>query len=276
MTESITDRGACVQGILYRAARIREVPVIIRARSITADEIEFVVDTAEDLPLPPRELLAAALKRKFSLNLDLPSFYQFVHRIPELSHLPDHQAGLRPILKDSLFESLCLAIIDQQLTVSFAARLKQRLMQSYGRSYQTNGLELWLFPTLNDFDRLPPDALRILQFSRNKSSYVIDLARRFRAEPAWEQIQGTDDEIVDRLCSLRGIGRWTAEYGAMMGLGRVDTIPAADIGLMRMVQRTYHLPARPSEAQVRSIGQCWSPWRGLVTFYLWHQEDTQQ
>jgi DNA-3-methyladenine glycosylase II len=274
VTENAADRVAYLNGVLYRAARIREVPVIIRACSTAVDEIEFGVSAAEDQPLPPREHLIPALRRKFSLDLDLPAFYRFVRGIPELAHLPARQSGLRPILKDSLFESLCLAVIDQQLTVAFAARLKHRLMQTYGRRYTVNGLELWLFPTLDDLARLAPDALRPLQFSRNKSRYVIDLARRFLAEPHWEQLRGTDDQIVDRLCTLRGVGRWTAEYGAMLGLGLADTLPAADIGLMRMVQRTYALPARPTETQVRSIGQCWSPWRGLVTFYLWHQEDT--
>ena len=61
----------------------------------------------------------------------------------------------------------------------------------------------------------------------------------------------------------------------MMGLGLTDTLPAADIGLMRMVQRVYDLPERPTEDQVRKIGRDWSPWRGLVTFYLWHLEDAE-
>ena len=116
-------------------------------------------------------------------------------------------------------------------------------------------------------------ALRPLQYTRNKSSFITGLARTFLAEPAWNRLSGDDESIVQQLCGLRGIGRWTAEYGAMMGLGITDTLPAADIALMRMVQRVARLARRPTEPEVREFGARWSPWRGLVTFYLWREEE---
>ena len=121
VTENQSDRAAFSNDTLYRAARIQGNPVIIRARSCGLDEIKFRVSPAEDVPLPPKEAIATALRRKFSLDLDLPAFYKFVRKIPPLAHLPRHQQGLRPILKDSLFEALALAIIDQQVNVAFAA-----------------------------------------------------------------------------------------------------------------------------------------------------------
>ena len=132
-----------------------------------------------------------------------------------------------------------------------------------------------MFPASGELARLDPLALYPLQFTRNKSRYIIELARRFLSEPHWETLTGPDEELVSRLCTLRGVGPWTAEYAAMVGLGLVDTLPAADIGLLRMVRRIYHLAERPTEKQVRELGQDWSPWRGLVTFYLWHQEDSE-
>ncbi|MFC1543035.1 DNA-3-methyladenine glycosylase family protein [Candidatus Neomarinimicrobiota bacterium] len=274
-TESPADRLAFTDGILYRAARIAAAPVIIRAHSLATDEIEFAVSPAEETPLPAQEIIIAALRRKFSLDLDLPAFYQFVEELSPLAHLPAQQTGLRPILKDTLVEALSLAIIDQQVNVAFAARLKCRLLESYARLYRVDGHELWLFPSIEDLAGLDPDALHLMQFSRNKSSYIINLASRFMSDPDWESPDGTDEEIVERLCALRGVGRWTAEYAAMMGLGLTDTLPAADIGLMRMIQRIYALAERPTENDVRNIGRGWSPWRGLVTFYLWHQEDSE-
>ncbi len=275
VTESQSDREAFADGILYRAARIAGTPVIILAGSTATDEIEFMVSPAEDIPLPPEETIIAALRRKFSLDLDLPAFYRFLKRLPPLAQLPARQTGLRPILKDTLLEALCLAIIDQQVNVAFAARLKHRLLEAYGRLYRVDGLELRLFPAAEKLAALDPHALHTMQFSRSKSSYITDLARRFLAEPCWESPGGTDEEIAKRLCTIRGIGRWTAEYAAMMGLGLTDTLPAADIGLMRMVQQVYGLAERPTEDQVRKIGRDWSPWRGLITFYLWHQEDAE-
>jgi DNA-3-methyladenine glycosylase II len=274
VTENQADREAYANGILYRAAWIAGVPVIVQAGNITETELEFTVTSMEGAALPDDGDAKQALRRKFSLDLDLPAFYRFAAAIPELSHLPDRQRGLRPILKDSLLEALCLAIVDQQVNVPFAAKLKHRLLQTYGKQVQLNGQALWLFPDPGTLARLEPHALRPLQFSHRKSSYIIGLANTFMNEPDWEVLSGTDEDIVSRLCTLRGVGRWTAEYAAMMGLGLVDTLPAADIGLMRMVQRVYQLPDRPGEQQVREIARDWSPWRGLITFYLWHQEDT--
>ena len=275
VTENRDDRAAYVDGVLYRASRIDGVPVVIRVRSIATHELAFEVSPAEDRPLPPQEVVQAALRRKFSLDLDLPAFYRFVSRFPQLAPLAARQSGLRPILKDSLLEALCLAVADQQVNVAFAARLKHRMLETYGRCYPTAGLNLWLFPAINELAALDPHALYALQFTRNKSSYIVGLARQFLAEPHWASITGSDDEIVHQLCRLRGIGPWTAEYAAMVGLGLVDTLPAADIALMRMIQRVYGLDERPTESQVRDIGRNWSPWRGLVTFYLWHLEDTE-
>ncbi|UCH63717.1 MAG: DNA-3-methyladenine glycosylase 2 family protein [Fidelibacterota bacterium] len=275
VTENQSDRVAFADGLLYRAARIAGSPVIIRVGSLADDGLEFLISPAEDTPLPPKATVTAALRRKFSLDLDLPAFYRFVKRLPPLARLPARQAGLRPILKDTLLEALSLAIIDQQVNVAFAARLKHRLLNAYGRLYRVDGNELWLFPLAEELASLEPDALHPMQFSRSKSNYIVNLARRFLAEPYWESLNGTDEEIVERLCNLRGVGRWTAEYAAMMGLGLNDTLPAADIGLMRMVQQVYGLAERPTEDLVRKIGRDWSPWRGLVTFYLWHQEDAE-
>ena len=275
ITENREDRAAYLDGTLYRASRIDGVPVVIRARSVATDELAFEVSPAEDIPLPPPEVVQAALIRKFSLGLDLPAFYRLVGRHPQLASMAARQTGLRPLLKDSLLEALCLAIADQQVNVTFAARLKHRLLESYGRCYRVDGLDLWLLPTVEQVAALEPHALHPMQFTRNRSSFIVGLARRFLAEPQWEVLQGPDDEVVRELCRLNGVGPWTAEYGAMVGLGLIDTLPAADIGLLEAVRRLFGLPKRPSPEQVRQLGRDWSPWRGLITFYLWHQYEME-
>ncbi len=274
-TELESDRVASRDGAVYRAGRIAGVPVLLRACSLKDDEIEVRVWPADDMPLPDKDTIAAALRRKFSLDLDLPAFYSFLKSHPRLKSLPVRQRGLRPILKDSLVEALWLAVMDQQVNVAFAGRLKRRFLETYGRCYHLDGLELWLLPTLEEVAGLDPHALCPLQFTRNRSSFVIGLARRFLAEPQWATLQGTDEEVVRQLCQLRGVGPWTAEYAAMVGLGLVDTLPAADIGLLDAAQQLFELPERPNPDEVRKLGQDWSPWRGLVTFYIWHQYEME-
>jgi DNA-3-methyladenine glycosylase II len=68
---------------------------------------------------------------------------------------------------------------------------------------------------------------------------------------------------------IRGIGRWTAEYVLLRGLGRWDVLPATDAGLINGVRRAYHLDHRPSPEEITSLSERWRPWRGLATYYLW-------
>lgn len=274
-TEMAVDRAAWREGALYRAGRIAGVPVLMRACSLAADDIEFQVRPADATPLPDEATIASALRRKFSLDLDLPAFYQFIETHPQLRTMPVRQRGLRPILKDSLLEALWLAVMDQQVNVAFADRLKRRFLDAYGQCYQLDGLDLWLLPTVERIAALDPHALHPMQFTRNRSSFIVGLARRFLAEPQWEALQGPDDEVVRELCRLKGVGPWTAEYGAMVGLGLTDTFPAADIGLLEAMQGLFNLPERPTPEQVRQLGRDWSPWRGLITFYLWHQYEME-
>ncbi|MCH8328548.1 MAG: DNA-3-methyladenine glycosylase 2 family protein [Candidatus Marinimicrobia bacterium] len=272
-TENRADRKAFAGGFLYRALRIDQVPALLKVQNSADDELDAVVVPAGKKPLPRRSRVEQALRRKLSLDLDLPAFYRFLARDPALGSLAEHHRGLRPILKDSLLEALSLAVADQQVNVTFAAELKHRLLTHYGDQYELDGIPLWLFPDARTLAKLDNYALRPLQYTRNKSSFIVGLARTFLADPAWNHLTGTDESIVQRLCQLRGVGRWTAEYGAMMGLGITDTLPAADIALMRMVQRVANLPDRPTEPDVRAYGARWSPWQGLVTFYLWREEE---
>ncbi len=276
MTEIESDRRAFRNNTLYRASWIAGVPTIIRARNIGDSEVHFTIDAAQDRALPHENVIISHLKRKFSLDLDLSAFYGFVRGIPQLSHFPKAQYGLRPILKDSLVEALCLAVMDQQVNVAFAARLKRQVLQAYGHCYKVDDLDLWLFPHAKILAALDDHALTELQFTRQRSSFVIGLARTFLDNPTLGEMSGDDEDVVSQLCKLRGIGPWTAEYAVINGMGLMNSIPAADIGLMRMVQKVYQLQSRPDAEQVRKIGLNWSPWKGLVTFYLWHQEDREQ
>ncbi len=165
-TEMAMDRAAWRDGALYRAGRIAGVPVLMRAHSLAADEIEFRVRPADETPLPDEDTIAAALRRKFSLDLDLPAFYKFLEAHPRLQSMPVRQRGLRPILKDSLLEALWLAVMDQQVNVTFATQLKRRFLDAYGTCYRLDGLDLWLLPTAQQVAALDPHALHPLQFTR--------------------------------------------------------------------------------------------------------------
>jgi len=165
------------------------------------------------------------------------------------------------------FEALVWAILGQQISVAFAARTKRALIEQYGESVEVCGRTYRLFPLPERLAALAPDDLRPLQVSRQKGAYITELAR---SGIDLEALRGLpDEEVVERLVRLKGIGRWTAEYLLVRGFGRPDAIAAGDMGIRAIVGRLHGLGRNATEAEVRALAEAWAPWRGYAGFYLW-------
>jgi len=79
----------------------------------------------------------------------------------------------------------------------------------------------------------------------------------------------SDEDVMQQLVAVKGIGRWTAEIFLMFRLGRPDILPADDIGLMNAVHRAYRLRKRPDANKLRQMGEAWRPYRSVACWYLW-------
>jgi DNA-3-methyladenine glycosylase II len=78
-----------------------------------------------------------------------------------------------------------------------------------------------------------------------------------------------DDQVVERLTTVKGFGRWTAEMFLIFRLHRPDVLPVADLGIMTAVQRLYRLRKRPNPKKLAKIGEPWRPYRSVACWYLW-------
>jgi DNA-3-methyladenine glycosylase II len=200
---------------------------------------------------------------------------------PLLDSMPDHDEvgqelianfrGLRPVLLPDLFETIVWAIIGQQINVIFAAKCKRAFVERFGTRFGVDGQSWMLFPSPDQVVQIEETQLAEIQFSRQKSRYILNLAR--------EIVVGRLDlealldlpplAAQERLEQLTGIGRWTAEYVLMRGIGHPDVIPAGDGGLRRIVGQRYGMGRLASEDEVRSIAVRWAGWRSYFAFYLW-------
>tara|TARA_B100000315_G_C14596161_1_gene599734 strand:+ start:25422 stop:26291 length:870 start_codon:yes stop_codon:yes gene_type:complete len=216
--------------------------------------------------------ISQEISQRFGLNQKITSFYKFISGNEYLKPMIQKLNGLRMYQKSTPFEALVTAITDQQLNVAFAIKLKQRFIKNFGIKHQVNGEIFYSFPTPEQIALLKDDALKQFQYSGMKSKYIIQLAKGIVKGdyPLENWMTLKNDELIERLTGIYGVGRWTAEYTAMIGFNRCDIVPAADIGLQRAVQKCYGLSKRPTEDDVRKIAESWQPWRGLTTYYLWH------
>jgi DNA-3-methyladenine glycosylase II len=223
-------------------------------------------------------LAAEAVGRWWRLDQDPAELEPIAARDPVLGGLLARLRGARAPLMPSPFECLVWAILGQQITVAFAYKMKRALVERYGERLAYAGRTYWLFPEAARLAEADPDELRGLQFSRQKREYVRGLAALVaEGRIPWDELAARPaEEAIAALAALRGVGRWTAEYVLMRGLGHADVIPAADIGLQTAIGRAYGLGRKATEREVRALAERWVPRRSHAAFAWWWSRSAER
>lgn len=159
------------------------------------------------------------------------------------------------------FAVLARAIVAQQISTKAARAITERLKKTLGRRRLTAGGIL----------ATDDAALRAAGLSAGKLRYLKDLAEKTKGGILGfaEFAALPDEDIIARLTTVHGIGRWTAEMFLIFSLGRLDVLPVADFGLRAGVQRHYELAELPAKAQLTKLAECWRPYRSIATWYIW-------
>jgi DNA-3-methyladenine glycosylase II len=164
------------------------------------------------------------------------------------------------------FPALCKAIFSQQISTRIAAILFERFRALFPGRRPTPVAVLAAFK-----GAAAQTTVRACGLSRQKKLYLIDLARHFADGriPTRRLNRMNDDQVIESLTAVHGIGRWTAEMFLMFVLNRPDVLPVDDLGLRQAVKVFYRLREMPDAARTRRIAKNWSPWRSVATWYLW-------
>jgi DNA-3-methyladenine glycosylase II len=168
------------------------------------------------------------------------------------------------------FQAIVEAIVWQQLSGKAAATIFGRFLALFpGRG------EPGSFPTPSEVAEKSDGELRSIGFSRQKIGYLRDLCERIASGrlPLDHLGDMSDDQVVDLLTQVKGIGRWTAEMVLMFRLHRPDVLPADDLGIVKAVRALYKLRKDPDADRIRKIGEKWRPYRSIASWYLWQSRD---
>ena len=103
-----------------------------------------------------------------------------------------------------------------------------------------------------------------VEFMKDLSRKVLDGAVDFKKMKTW-----SDEEVIEHLVQVKGIGRWTAEMFLMFSLGREDIFSYGDLGLRNAMRKLYNLRKHPSPKQAEKISSAWKPYRSYASRYLW-------
>lgn len=161
------------------------------------------------------------------------------------------------------YQALVESIVYQQLTGRAAATIYSRVCRAFGSSR---------CPTAQQIAAASCETLRGAGLSRSKAEALRDLAARSLAGEVPSRAETTrlsDEEIVERLTAVRGVGRWTAEMFLIFTLGRPDILPVDDYGVRKGFARANGREILPKPKELATHGERWRPFRTVASWYLW-------
>lgn len=242
----------------------------------TGLRVRILTGTGNGMGSPAKEsetlsLVTRQVERQFATGLDLAPFYRVVRSDAILRALTGHFRGMRIPQAATVYETVVCAIIEQQVNLSFAHKVKKALIDTYGRSVEFEGSRYSAFPEPAALAIVTPRDLLRLQVSGPKARYIIELSRL--TLDGTLDLEGTRQLepalAYAKLLERKGVGPWTAQYVGLRALGHLDCLPAADVGLQKAIQHFYRLRKQPSASRVEKLARRWAGWRSYFTFYLW-------
>jgi len=164
------------------------------------------------------------------------------------------------------FPALCRTITAQQISTKAAATIHGRLVALMPRGVTPKAML-----TLTD------DQLRAAGMSRQKTAYLRDLATKVQNGelPTHSLHELSDEDVIQAIVKVKGLGRWSAEMFLMFRLHRPDVLPVDDLGIMTAIQRLYGLRKRPKPDRMRKIAEAWRPYRTVACWYLWRSLENE-
>ena len=204
------------------------------------------------------------------VDLDVASFYRGAAADPVLADLITRHYGLRPTLSPQPFEMLVGAICAQQVNLAFAFTVRARLVRRFGTAVRVNGETVYAFPEPGVMARARVSELRSMQLTTRKAEYIVDLAKRVNSgELDLASLSGrSNEDVIETLIAVRGLGRWTAEWFLARGLGRGDVCPAGDLAVRKAFARFYNRGRVCSETAIRRRAASWGAHQNLAVHYL--------
>ncbi len=160
------------------------------------------------------------------------------------------------------YQALVRAVAYQQLHGKAGDAIIKRFLAIYGDA----------FPTPNQLLATEFDALRACGFSGRKIETIKGIAEGALSGLVPSRLDANampDEELIKRLVTLKGIGRWTVEMLLIFTLERMDVLPADDFGVVEGYKRLKRLQIAPNRKQIAEIGKAWSPYRTVASWYLW-------
>ena len=257
-------------GQFYKLLKIEDVNIIIKvSMEIKTLKVTFMNH------IPSKWIRAKVAKyvfEMFDLGVDIEPFYKLAENDSIIKILVERYKGLRIVKMNDMFETICWAIIGQQINLKFAYTLKKRLVENYGEKIIYEEEEYFLFPIFKVISKLEIKDLKQLQFTTKKAEYIIGLAKLFNHGDIKKEklaLETDYEKLRKLLTEVRGVGNWTADYTILKCFNINDAFPIADVGIHNAIKGILGLPEKPTINEIERLSLNWAGWQSYATFYLW-------
>ena len=192
-----------------------------------------------------------------------------------LLHFDEHDTVMAQVIRrtgpiklkrnKNYYAVLCKAILAQQISVAAADAITTRFCELFSSGS----------PTPQEVINLSEVKLRGVGLSRQKVSYLKDLSVHFHEKLIRPQRLHymCNEEVIQQLTAVHGVGRWTAEMFLIFSLNRADVLPLGDLGLQLALKKIYRMRKLPTVKRMRTLGRKWNPLETVATWYAWRIQD---
>lgn len=183
---------------------------------------------------------------------------------PKIGGLIARHGSLQHSPRHDYFAALARSIVGQQISVKAAAKIYERLEEA-----------TQLQP--EKVARLRDEHIKAIGLSPQKSRYIRDLAEHFVKDSAvFNHLESlSDDQVIEELTKIKGIGVWTAQMFLMFTLVRPDVFAPDDVGLQQAIKKLYGFTDLPTRAELIEFAERWAPYRTVACWHLWHMLDNE-
>lgn len=266
--------GKYENGKYWRVVRINKKLILVTltsSGSVEQPKITAALKSNSEISGKDKKKAEEIIFSLFNLKLDLKPFYEVVKNDKTMTNLTQKLRGLKSPTMPTVFEALIDSITEQQISLTVAHSLERNLIKTFGDTLKINGETYYAYPTPEKLASANVEKLRKCGLSYKKSEYIRDVSKMIANKKLdLEKLKGYEDtkEIIDELCEIRGIGVWTAELTMVRGMQKLETIPADDLGIRRLISHYYDNDRKISGEEARRIAEKWGKWKGLASFYL--------
>lgn len=195
------------------------------------------------------------------------------------NHLKAHDAILGEVINNAplpafvphnnYYQELVASIISQQLSVKAAATILKRFKALFSAD----------FPSPEDILATDIETLRSVGLSRQKASYIQDLANRvLDGSVQFSHLDSlSNKEVIAELVKIKGVGVWTVHMFLLFCMGRLDVLPTGDLGIKNGMFKLYALAEKPTpeDMEMIALNNSWHPYESVASWYVWHSLDNK-